>query len=208
MQDDGLRTELRNRTFAYSDTVLKSGLIPPVNHNLAEFVRKSASSPLTANNTVKLLLNGEEKFPEVLKALEAAEHHIHLEYYIYEDDATGKSVADILKRKAQQGVEVRFMYDDFGSNGLSKTFIQNLEAAGVQTAPFYKIKILALASRLNYRNHRKILVVDGKTSFVGGINMSDRYRNDRNNEGRRFLARHPFTVNGYSNLIFTIPLFM
>ncbi len=179
IQDDHLRKKLRNRTFAYSDTVLNSGLIPEVNHNLAEFVRKSASSPLTANNAVKLLLNGEEKFPEVLRALEAAEHHIHLEYYIYEDDATGKSITDILIQKAKRGVEVRFMYDDFGSNALSKSFIQNLEAAGVQTAPFYKIKVLALASRLNYRNHRKIIVVDGKTSFVGGINMSDRYRNDR-----------------------------
>ncbi|MGK0494334.1 MAG: cardiolipin synthase [Maribacter sp.] len=178
IQDDHVRKELRNRTFTYSDTVLNSGLIPEVNHNLAEFVRKSASSPLTANNAIKLLLNGEEKFPEVLRALEAAEHHIHLEYYIYEDDETGKSITDILIQKAKRGVEVRFIYDDFGSNALSKNFIKNLEAAGVQTAPFYKIKVLALASRLNYRNHRKIIVVDGKTSFVGGINMSDRYRND------------------------------
>jgi len=178
IQDDQLRKELRKRTFAYSDMILHSGLIPEVNHNLAEFVRKSASSPLTANNTVKLLLNGEAKFPEVLKALEAATHHIHMEYYIYEDDITGKSVADILIRKAKQGIEVRFIYDDFGSNALSKAFIKNLEDAGVQTAPFYRIKVLALASRLNYRNHRKIIVVDGSTSFMGGINMSDRYRND------------------------------
>jgi len=200
VQDDGLRKELRNRTFAYSGQVLNSGLIPPVNHNLAEFVRKSASSPLTANNTVKLLLNGEEKFPEVLKALEAAEHHIHLEYYIYEDDPTGKSIADILIRKAQQGVEVRFMYDDFGSNGLSKTFIQNLEDAGVQTAPFYRIKILALASRLNYRNHRKIIVVDGKTSFIGGINISERYRNDRNNKGNDFWRDTHLQLTGTATL--------
>jgi cardiolipin synthase len=200
VQDDGLRNELRNRTFAYSDKVLNSGLIPPVNYNLAEFVRKSASSPLTSNNTVKLLLNGEEKFPEVLKALAAAEHHIHLEYYIYEDDATGKAIAAILIRKAQQGVEVRFMYDDFGSNGLSKAFIQNLEAAGVQTAPFYKIKILALASRLNYRNHRKIIVVDGKTSFVGGINMSERYRNDRNNKDDGFWRDTHLKLTGAATL--------
>lgn len=178
IQDDHVRKELRNRTFAYSDTVLNAGLIPEVNHNLAAFIRKSASSPLTANNAVKLLLNGEEKFPKVLEALEAAEHHIHLEYYIYEDDTTGKSITDILIQKAKHGVEVRFMYDDFGSNALSESFIKNLEAAGVQTAPFYKIKVLALASRLNYRNHRKIIVVDGKISFVGGINISDRYRND------------------------------
>ena len=178
VHDEDLRQEIRARMFAYSDKVLHSGLLPDKHHNLEEFVRRSASSPLTANNSVKLLLNGEEKFPEVLKALEAAQHHIHIEYYIYEDDATGKSVADMLIKKAKEGVEVRFMYDDFGSNGLGRTFIKNLQEAGVQTAPFYKIKLLALASRLNYRNHRKIIVIDGKTSFVGGINMSDRYRND------------------------------
>ena len=133
---------------------------------------------MTANNSVKLLIKGEEKFPELLKMLEAAHHHIHLEYYIYEDDATWKSIAEILIRKAKEGVEARFMYDGFGSNGLSKTFIKTLEAAGVQTAPFYKIKLIALANRLNYRNHRKIIAIDGKTSFVGGINISDKYRND------------------------------
>jgi cardiolipin synthase len=127
---------------------------------------------------VKLLLNREEKFPKVLVVLQAAEHHIHLEYYIYEDDATGKSITDILIQKAKHGVEVRFMYDDFGSNALSESFIKNLKASGVQTSPFYKIKVLALTSRLNYRNHRKIIAVDGKTSFVGGINTSNRYRND------------------------------
>jgi cardiolipin synthase len=178
VHDEVLRQEIRDRMFAYSDKVLNSGLLADKHYNLEEFVRRSASSPLTANNSVKLLLNGEEKFPEVLKALETAQHHIHIEYYIFEDDATGKSVADILVKKAKEGVEVRFMYDDFGSYGLGKTFVKKLQEAGVQTAPFYKIKLLALASRLNYRNHRKIIVIDGKTSFVGGINISDRYRND------------------------------
>ena len=178
VHDEQLRQEIRTRMFAYSEKVFNSGAIGEQHNNLAAFVRESASSPLTANNSVKLLLNGEEKFPEVLKALEAARHHIHIEYYIYEDDATGNSVADILIKKAEEGVEVRFMYDAFGSNGLGKSFIEKLETAGIQTAPFYKIKLTALASRLNYRNHRKIVVVDGKTSFVGGINMSDKYRND------------------------------
>ncbi len=178
VHDENLRQQIRTRMFAYSDQVLNSGAIDDKHRNLAEFVRRSASSPLTANNSVKLLLNGEEKFPEVLKALEAAQHHIHIEYYIYEDDATGNSIADILIKKAKEGVEVRFMYDDFGSYGLGKSFIKKLEVAGVKTAPFYKIKLLVFANRLNYRNHRKIIVVDGKTSFVGGINISDKYRND------------------------------
>ena len=106
--------------------------------------------------------------------------HIHLEYYIYENDVTGNQLAEILIKKAKEGLAVRFLYDDFGSHGLGKPFIQKLKDAGVQTAPFYKIKWYALANRINYRNHRKIVIIDGLTSFVGGINMSDKYRNDLN----------------------------
>ncbi|MFD1160970.1 cardiolipin synthase [Hwangdonia seohaensis] len=178
VEDEPLRQRIRNRMNAYSKTVGKSGLTAHKSETLIEFIRRSSSSPLTANNEVKLLINGEEKFPELLKALENATHHIHFEYYIYENDITGNQVADVLIRKAKEGLEVRFMYDDFGSHGLGKPFIKKLQDAGVQTAPFYKIRWYAFANRLNYRNHRKIVVIDGMVGFVGGINMSDKYRND------------------------------
>src|SRR5690606_36095688 len=112
--DNKLRQEIRDGMFSYSGKVLNSGLVAETHHNLIEFVRHTNTSPLTANNSVKLLLNGEEKFPELLRALEEAKSHIHLEYYIYEDDNTGRSIADVLIKKAKQGVEIRFMYDDFG----------------------------------------------------------------------------------------------
>lgn len=163
---------------AHSNEISNSGLIPDKNKTLTEFIRRAGSSPLTANNKVKLLLNGEEKFPELIKALENAKSHIHLEYYIYENDVTGNQIAEMLIKKAKEGLEVRFLYDDFGSHGLTKPFIQKLKDAGVQTAPFYKIKWYALANRINYRNHRKIVIIDGFVGFVGGINMSDKYRND------------------------------
>lgn len=194
--DNKMRQEIRNRLFAYSGKVLNSGLVAEVHHNLVEFVRSSNGSPLTANNSVKLLLNGEEKFPELLQAIEAARSHIHLEYYIYEDDSTGQSIAQALIKKAEQGVEVRFMYDDFGSNGLKRAFIRKLEAAGIRTAPFYKIKLIALANRLNYRNHRKIIIIDGMTSFVGGINISDRYRNDKPGKSAVFWRDTHLMVDG------------
>ena len=162
----------------HSNEISNSGLIPDKNKTLTEFIRRAGSSPLTANNKVKLLLNGEEKFPELIKALENAKSHIHLEYYIYENDVTGNQIAEMLIKKAKEGLEVRFLYDDFGSHGLTKPFIQKLKDAGVQTAPFYKIKWYALANRINYRNHRKIVIIDGFVGFVGGINMSDKYRND------------------------------
>jgi len=196
VEDESLRERIKNKIFTYSEAISNSGLIPQKSKTLSEFIRRAGYSPLTANNEVKLLINGEEKFPALLEALENAKSHIHIEYYIYEDDITGNQVADILIKKAKQGIEVRFMYDDFGSHGLGKSFIKKLQNAGVQTAPFYKIKWYAFANRLNYRNHRKIVVIDGKVGFVGGINMSDKYRNDLNKENHLYWRDTHLMIKG------------
>jgi cardiolipin synthase len=147
------------------------------NKHLTKYLT-SELSPLTMGNTTTLLVNGEEKFPVLIKALEEARDHIHIEYYIYENDRIGEIIADILIRKAKSGVVVRFIYDDFGSSGIRKNIAKKLKVAGVQVYPFYKIRFLRLANHLNYRNHRKIIVIDGRKAFVGGINISDRYIND------------------------------
>jgi cardiolipin synthase len=147
---------------------------------LAQLLLNSNMSGLSGRNEVKLLLNGEQKFPEVLLALRNAKHHIHMEYYIFEDEKIGNEIKDILIEKAKQGVQVRFIYDDFGSRSIRKKLVPELKAAGVQAFPFYQIIFIALANRLNYRNHRKIIIVDGNIGFTGGINISDRYINDAN----------------------------
>src|SRR6185312_10020640 len=121
--------------------------------------------------------NGENKFPEVLKALSEAKNHIHIEYYIYEDDEIGTEIGNLLIKKAREGVAVRFIYDDFGSSSIRKEFVSSLNANGVKSFPFFKINFISFANRINYRNHRKIIVIDGQTAFVGGINVSDRYIN-------------------------------
>ena len=195
-EDESLREHIKNKINTYSDAVSNSGLITQKNETLIEFVRRAGYSPLTANNEVKLLINGEEKFPALLKELENATSHIHIEYYIYEDDITGNQVADLLIKKAKKGVEVRFMYDGFGSHSLGNRFIKKLQDAGVQTAPFYKIKWYAFANRLNYRNHRKIIVIDGKVGFVGGINVSDKYRNDLNKENHLYWRDTHLMIKG------------
>lgn len=146
---------------------------------LADLIYRSTGSPLTSEIGVELLVNGEEKFPRLLGDLKQARHHIHIEYYIYESDETGKEIAEVLMERALAGVEVRVIYDDFGSHSISKELLGRMKKAGVEIAPFYKINFFLVASRINYRNHRKIVVIDGNTSYVGGINISDRYRNDR-----------------------------
>lgn len=134
------------------------------------------SSSLLSLNKVTLLLNGENKFESVLEALEKAKSFIHLEYYIFENEGIGKKIIEILKRKAGEGVKVRFIYDDFGSHKL-RNILDDLRTAGIEIFPFYKIRFFFLANRINYRDHRKIIVIDGITGFIGGINVSDRYIN-------------------------------
>ncbi len=154
--------------------------IARTNRELAYMLAKDTGSTLTSGNDVKLLVNGEKKFPEVIKALESAREHIHIEYYIYEDGEIGRAIEEILIRKAQEGVTVRFIYDAFGSRSIRRKLVRRLRAGGVQTFPFYEVLFIAFANRLNYRNHRKIIIVDGTTAFVGGINVSDRYINRKN----------------------------
>lgn len=155
-------------------------------HNL-ELVRMLSNKRMGAeailpNYELKLLYNGEEFFPVLKDALRKAQSHIHIEFYIFENDGIGNEIKDILIDKAKSGVEVRFIYDDFGSMGIRRSFVNSLTSQGVQAFPFHKIRFIKLANRLNYRNHRKIVVVDGELAFVGGINISDRYNNDCPNE--------------------------
>jgi len=173
-----LQSNLEKRLITYSKGVLKEGdENVQDSRKLVNLILKENLSPLTDNNSVKLLLNGEEKFPEVLKSLAEAKDHIHIEYYIFEDDNIGNEIIELLIKKKAEGLEVRFIYDDFGSRSIRRKQVKRLRDAGVKIFPFYKIKLIALANRINYRNHRKIIIIDGHTSFVGGINVSDKYIN-------------------------------
>lgn len=151
------------------------------NEDLIKVLLKDSKAALSFNK-VKLLLNGEQKFEEVFASLSLAKEFIHLEYYIFDDDEIGNKIIDILKKKAGEGIAVRFIYDDFGSHSLENDTIKAMREAGIQVYPFYEVKFYLLANRINYRNHRKIIIVDGTVGFTGGINVSDRYINDGNPE--------------------------
>ncbi len=144
----------------------------------AQMLMSQHKSILTDANEIKIYKNGEDKFPELLDSLLNAKHHIHIEYYIYEDDDIGQELANILIQKAKEGVKVRFIYDDFGSKDIRKKLVKRMREAGVEAFPFYEVIFILLADRLNYRNHRKIVVVDGEIAYVGGINVSNKYVNN------------------------------
>ena len=143
---------------------------------LMNLMLSNSNAILTNNNEIQVLRNGEETFPEIFRTIESAKHHIHLEYYIIEDDRIGNHLRKLLIRKALEGVEVRLIYDDVGSWELKRKFIRSMSDAGIKVDCFMRVRFPMLTSKVNYRNHRKILVVDGETAFVGGLNFADRYR--------------------------------
>lgn len=157
------------QTFAETDAVVQK--------ELANMLFNDSRSPLTCNNEVKLLVNGENKFPEVIQAIRQAKNHVHVEYYIYDDDEIGREIEKALQEKAREGVKVRFIYDDFGSRSIRGKMVRRMRENGIEVFTFFRIFFIPFANRINYRNHRKIIVIDGHTAFIGGINVSDRYVN-------------------------------
>jgi len=143
--------------------------------SIIRLLLNNSNSLLTTGNQLTLLKDGKETFAALFEAIEKAKHHIHLEYYIFDTDNIGSKLTDLLLKKSAEGVEVRMIVDDVGSWSLKKSFFERLRNAGIEIYPFMEVRFPRLTSRVNYRNHRKIAVIDGKTGFIGGINIADRY---------------------------------
>lgn len=144
--------------------------------SLVRFIHNAGDEHLSQNR-IKLLVNGEEKFPEVLKTLDSALHFIHMEYYDWENDTRGNQIKDILLKKAASGIKVKVLYDDYASRKIRHNIVQELKKGGVEIYPKIKVRFRKLANRVNHRDHRKVIIVDGNVGYVGGINISDRYDN-------------------------------
>jgi cardiolipin synthase A/B len=194
-QDEKMLEQLKKHIIQFNEAIIARENISE-NAELATMIIKDLNSPLTRHNKVKVLLNGEEKFPELMQAMEKAKHHIHIEYYIFEQDEIGKAVLEMLIKKANEGVEVRLIYDDFGSPSIKKKIEKRLRDAGAEVYPFYKVHFYLLANRINYRNHRKIVVIDGHTGFVGGINVSDKYINNSRHKKKLFWRDTHLRIDG------------
>ena len=143
--------------------------------NIIKLLLNNSKAPLTHKNTVAILQDGEATFDAILTALRQATNHIHMEYYVFEEDKIGQQIKQILVEKASQGVQVRLIIDAIGSWSLSKKFIRELKNNGVEVGVFMPVRFPLVANKINYRNHRKVVVVDGKVGFVGGLNIADRY---------------------------------
>jgi len=195
-RDEALAIKIKEETLQYSRRNFEEAAAAIHNFKKLPYMLAKDSSALTANNSVKLLINGENKFPEVLRVLRDAKHFIHIEYYIYEDGEVARAIEEVLVQKAREGVVIRFIYDDFGSRSSRRKVVRRLRAAGIKIFPFYKMTLLALGIRVNYRNHRKIIVVDSRVAFVGGINISDRYVNNSSGKKKLFWRDTHLRIEG------------
>lgn len=126
-------------------------------------------------NRVAIFTGGYSKLQALLRELQKAQRHIHIEYYIIEDDAIGRLIRDVLIEKVREGVEVRVIYDDVGCWHVPHRFFEEMRNAGIEVRSFLKVRFPLFTSKVNYRNHRKIVVIDGRVGFVGGMNLAERY---------------------------------
>lgn len=147
------------------------------NHlKLIKLLYKNCEAAGYANNKIEILSDGESTFNALFEAIRNAKDHIHIEFFIFDDDKISNQLRELLIQKAKEGVRVRMIYDYWGSFDLSKHYLKSLAEAGVFVRPFLPFRWqISRSNKINYRNHRKLVVVDGKLGFTGGLNVADRY---------------------------------
>ena len=149
--------------------------ILPEYTNLINLLKKSNLSPVLQGSKVEIITDGSRMFEVLLNDIQNAKHHIHIEFFIFKNDQSGKVVRDLLMKKASEGVEVRFIYDKVANWLVPKKFYNKMKKSGVKIASLMDAKFVKFAEKLNYRNHRKVIVIDGITSYIGGMNISNNY---------------------------------
>lgn len=133
--------------------------------------------PFTTNNKIDVYIDGNQKFDNLIKDIKKAKNHIHLEYFIIKDSDIGRKIKNLLIEKSKEGVKVRILYDDVGCwrFWFHRKFFNEMKRNGIDVMPFLPAKFPIIGGKLNYRNHRKIVIIDGKVGYTGGINIGDEY---------------------------------
>lgn len=166
------------RTLFHSQTIrhdLKEQDLTNTEQQVVKITHRVSRYPFTLNNKADIFVSGDKKFEALKRDLLKASHSIYLQYYIFQDDTLGNEIADILISKAREGVEVKVIYDHVGSFSSSNKFFARMNASGVAVHPFFRVTFPQLANRVNWRNHRKIVIIDNTIGYIGGMNIADRY---------------------------------
>lgn len=156
----------------YQDRFIRDG---EDHTTLSKRIEKISKMKNFNGNIVDILTNGEMKFPALFEAIEEATHHIHIQYYIYKPDDLGIELRDKLIEKAKQGVKVRFLFDGWGSSELKRHFLHPMQKAGIEVLAYDPVRSPWIVRTANLRNHRKIVIIDGKIAFTGGLNVGNEY---------------------------------
>jgi cardiolipin synthase A/B len=162
-------TELRSDQFYYRNKATKDS------KDLIYMHLINNQALLTEDNSVEIFTDGKEKFDQLFKDIKGARNYIHIQYYIIKNDNLGKRLIEALTVKVKEGVKVRVLYDELGSRRLPKRLFKEFRAAGGQVEVFFPSKFRFINLRMNFRNHRKIVIIDGKIGYVGGFNVGDEY---------------------------------
>ena len=171
-----LMSQIKQRSACKAGEGVK-GKVHPEFQSLAAFFENASSASLLPFDEACVIADTHLFEERLFEMISDAEDHIHLQFYIFEDDAFGRRLRDALMEKARQGVEVRLIYDSVGCWKVDTTFFEEMRCAGVYVEAFLKVLYPLLSNRVNYRNHRKVVIVDGKVGLVGGCNIADRYLN-------------------------------
>ncbi len=149
--------------------------LPDAHRPLMQLFKNQSMALPFKDNLVDIYTSGYQFFPSLLQAISRARHHIHIDIYIFDDDALGRLIADTLIDKSRQGVEIRIIYDDVACWKVKNAFFERMRNAGIDIHPFMPVKFPAFTSKANYRNHRKLIIIDGREAFIGGMNFATRY---------------------------------
>ncbi len=171
------RKSLKRLNSFNSDEMTTGGIPPsePKPDNVVKLNKKLGLSRVFQGNKVEVLTTGEAFFKSMFDAIKEAKSFIHLQFYIIDRGGIGDELINLLIEKVKEGVTVRVIYDDVGSWDLKRKDIKFLRDNGITALPFLEVKFRALADKINYRNHRKIVIVDGVLGYIGGMNVADRY---------------------------------
>jgi cardiolipin synthase len=169
---------------AMAKAALQSHLAAPESLHRWRFFERIGQLPCTRGNSVQLLIDGPETFSSMLDAIAQARHYVLVEFFVVRSDCLGDAFRDALIAKARKGVAVYFLYDEVGSNQLPRSYIQQLSSAGAQIFPFRSSRGWHSRFQLNFRDHRKITVIDGEVGFIGGLNIGDEYMGRSTRFGR------------------------
>lgn len=144
--------------------------------NLVKLLYNNSGAAGYAFNKIDVFSTGESTFNAIFDAIKNAQDHIHIEFFIFDDDRISNQLRELLIQKTKEGVRVRMIYDYWGSFNLSKKFLKSMREAGIFVYPFLPFRWrISRSSKINYRNHRKLVIIDGKIGFTGGLNIADRY---------------------------------